>query len=185
MKKFIRFFLGLIGVVAILVFALALYEPTDITITRSILIKAPKQMVFDQFVQFKNWPHWSPWNRLDSSMKTTYYGTDGMPGSGYKWVGDENKVGSGEMKNDGVQGTSMDYELHIFKPMAMDATGTIKVVDTTNGMVKASWSLKKYTPMPFNAMCMFVDFDKILGKDFEDGLNNLKNYIDSSNKSHG
>jgi hypothetical protein len=179
MKKFVRFSLVLIAIVVLAVLVLALIEPTDVIVTRSTVIKAPKEAVFEQIVKFRNWPNWSAWHRIDSTMQLTYSGTEGMPGSGYQWVGDEHMVGTGEFKNTGVNGTNMDYELHLVKPWKMDATGTFKVDDTANGFSKVTWSLKKHTSVPFNAMNIFVKMDKYIGGDFESGLDTMKWYVEN------
>jgi len=180
-KKFFIFLGVLIGVVIVGILVLGLIAPTDITVTRSALIKAPKDSVFDQVVHFKNWPKWSVWYRMDSSIKTTYTGNDGEPGSAYHWIGDEHKVGEGEMKNTGVNDTQMDYELHVLQPFPMDATGMLMVKDNSTGTVKVTWTLKKHTAFPMNAMSMFVDMDKLLGNDFESGLGNLKKIMEINN----
>src|SRR4051812_21427355 len=115
MKKFLRFLVILVAVVAAAVLILALVEPTDVTVMRTTMIKAPKDVVFDQMVHFKNWTNWSPWYEMEPTMKMTYFGTDGQPGSGYHWVGGS-KTGEGEMTNKGVTGTQMDYEMVFKKP---------------------------------------------------------------------
>ncbi len=178
MRKFFIFLAALIGIALAAVLILGAIEPTDIVVSRSILIKAPKDSVFEQIVQFRKWPNWSPWNQLDSTMKMSYIGTDGETGSGYHWVGDEDKVGEGEMKNMAMNGTQMEYELHILKPMQMDATGMLVVKDTTKENVKVTWNLKKHTSFPLNAMGMFINMDKLLGKDFENGLGSMKKYVE-------
>ena len=158
--------------------ALALYEPYDVPVSRSILIKAPKEAVFVQMVQFRNWPNWSPWYKIDSTMKFTYSGTDGQPGSSYTWAGIENKTGAGEMKNTGVEGTTMNFDVLFTKPREGSAHGILKAEDTA-GMTKATWSFSIHTPFPFNAMCAFISMDKLLGGDFESGLSNMKQYVES------
>ena len=178
MKKFIRFVLVLLAIVITLVLITAIVEPKDITVQRSIVIKAPKDSVFAQIVNFKNWTHWSPWYKLDSTMKITYTGTDGQQGSGYQWVGDEKTTGTGNMKNTVVTGTKMDYELHFVVPFEKDAVGYLKADDTA-GMTKATWSITMHYSFPFNAVLAVLKMDKFLGGDFESGLTNLKTYTEA------
>ena len=110
MKKFVRFMVVLILIVIVALTILVFVEPTDVTVTRTTVIKAPKEAVFEQIVNFKNWHNWSPWNKLDGDkMKMDFYGTDGTPGSGYKWVGVQ--TGAGDMKDSAVNGTDMLYNL--------------------------------------------------------------------------
>ena len=110
MKKALRFVLVLLLIVVAAVIILGIIEPTDVQVARNTMIKAPKEAVFEQILYFKNWSNWSPWYKMDSGkMKMTFYGTDGQPGSGYKWEGD--KTGAGDMKDSAVNGTQMDYAL--------------------------------------------------------------------------
>ena len=178
MKKFLRFLVILIIVVVAVVLILALVEPTDITVTRTTMIKAPKEAVFDQMVTFKNWPNWSPWYQMEPTMKITYSGTDGQPGSGYHWEGDDKKTGTGEMKNTAVTGTQMNFDVSFAKPREGAAHGILKADDTA-GMTKATWSFAMHMPFPMNAMGVFMNMDKMLGGDFENGLNNMKKYVES------
>jgi hypothetical protein len=177
MKKFLRFLVILIAVVIAGVLILALVEPTDATVTRTALINAPKNAVFGQIVNFKNWPNWSPWYQMEPTMKITYSGTDGQAGSGYHWVGGE-KTGEGEMTNKAVTGTQMDYDLAFVKPHSGKAQGFIKADDTA-GMTKVTWSVSMHCSFPMNAMLAFMNMDKMLGGDFENGLSNMKKYVES------
>ena len=177
MKKFLRFVVILLVVVIAAVLILGLIEPRDITVMRTAMIKAPKEAVFEQIVKYKNWTNWSPWEKMDSGkMKMTYYGTDGQPGSGYTWEGV--KTGAGDMKDSAVSGTQMTYVLTFTKPREGTAWGYLKADDSA-GMTKATWTCSMHFPYPMNAMCLFMNMDKMLGGDFESGLNNMKAYVES------
>ena len=177
MKKFLRFVVILLVVVIAAVLILGLVEPRDITVMRTVMIKAPKEVVFEQIVKYKNWTNWSPWEKMDSGkMKMTYYGTDGQPGSGYTWEGV--KTGAGDMKDSAVSGTQMTYVLTFTKPREGTAWGYLKADDSA-GMTKATWTCSMHFPYPMNAMCLFMNMDKMLGGDFEAGLNNMKAYVES------
>ena len=52
--------------------------------------------MFTQLEDFKAWPHWSPWEKLDPSAKKAYEGPDKGVGAKYSWQGNS-KVGSGRM----------------------------------------------------------------------------------------
>ena len=178
MRKFMLFVVVLLAVVVGVILALGIYEPKDITITRTTLIKAQKDVVFEQIVKFKNWTNWSPWYRIDSgNMKMTYYGTDGQPGSGYTWDGSD-KTGAGDMRDSALNGTQMTYHLTYTNPDRKDAWGDLIAVDTA-GMTKVTWTCHIHFPFPFNAVLSRLDMDKMLGGDFESGLSNMKVYMES------
>lgn len=178
--KFLRFLLILIGIFIVIVLVLGLIEPKDVTITRSTVINAPKAVVFEQIVKFKNWPHWSPWYEMEPTVQMEYFGTDGEPGSGYKWKGDAKKTGEGEMTNKGVTADEMNFGVHFIKPMDGKGDGTFTVTDTAGG-TKVTWKLVSHMKYPFNALQLFMNMDKMVGKDFERGLQLMKQYCESHN----
>jgi hypothetical protein len=182
MKKFFIFLGVLVGIVLIAVLIIGAIEPTDIKVSRSVLIKSQKEIVFDQMVNFKNWVHWSPWYKMDSAkMKITYTGTDGQVGSGYSWTGSE-KTGAGSMKNLSVNGTEMNFQVDFTQPDNRTAQGMLSAVDT-GGITKATWTFAMHMPYPMNAMCIFMNMDRMLGGDFENGLANMKQYVEANAQS--
>jgi hypothetical protein len=179
MKKFIRFVIVLVLILVAAILILGVIEPTNVVVVRTTVIKAPKDVVFEQISKFHNWPNWSPWYRMDSSVKLNYFGSDGQPGSGYTWEGNQ-KVGSGEMRDSNINGTQMTYAFKMIKPYKKSANGYFNAEDTA-GMTKVTWSMTAHMPYPMNAMDAFMNMDKLLGGDFESGLNNLKQYVESHN----
>lgn len=180
MKKFLAFLGILILIIIVAVIVLGLIEPKDVTIQRSTTIKADKGYVYDQVSKFHNWPHWSPWFAADSTIQITYQGEDGQPGSSYHWVGDEKKTGEGNMENTGVKDGEMDYKVSFIKPFKSEATGMLKTEDAGNGETKVTWTMHSHMNFPMNAMLAFMSMDKMVGKDFEHGLANLKAYSEAN-----
>ena len=172
-QKFIRFVFILAAVVIGALLIVGATQPRSITASRSILINAPKDSVFTQMVHFKNWPNWSPWSRLDTSMKNEFTGVDGQPGSVYHWMGDERKTGEAEITNMKVTGTEMQFSFKLIKPEAPGATGTLSAVDTVGG-TKATISFTNHYDYPWNAIIIFTNLDKLMSKDLENAMKNLK-----------
>ena len=177
MKKFLRFIGILLLILILIVVILGLIGPKEVTVERSIVINAPRAAVWDQMVNFKNGPNWDPWYRVDSTAARNYFGTDGQPGSGYSWVG--KKMGEGNMKNTGVEGDKMNYSLHFDKPFKADATGFYAVTDQ-GGAVKVTWNYHQQLSFIMSAMQPIMSMDKMLGTQFDSGLNNLKRYVENS-----
>ena len=172
-QKFIRFIFILAGIVIGALLIVGALQPRSITASRSIIINAPKDSVFTQMVYFKNWPKWSPWSRMDTSMKNEFTGNDGQPGSIYHWTGDERKTGEAEITNTKVTGTELQFSFRLIKPEAPLATGALSAVDTAGG-TKATISFTNHYDYPWNAMIIFTDLDKMMSKDLENAMKNLK-----------
>jgi len=175
MKKLIRFIAIFLGVIILGLLMAAIFEPNDVVVTRTILIKAPKDVVFEQIVKFRNWPHWSPFYELDTTATYIYNGTDGTEGSSYSWVSKKRDVGAGTMTNTGVTGTTMNFHVDFEKPFKNSAQGYIKVSDSAN-MTKVTWTFTTHVPFPLNAMQAFpfLSMNKMVGNSFDHGLEKMK-----------
>jgi len=181
MNKILLFLFLLILVIGISAGILVLVEPVDVKVTRCIIINSARDSVAKQVMQFKNWPNWSPWNMKDTSVRLNFSGTDGQAGSGYHWVDDELRAGEGELKNNAVSDSTLEYDLHLIKPADVQASGLIQIDKVSKGVLKVTWVLNKHTPRPLNALHLFVNIDKMMGGDFESGLSNLKKYVEARN----
>ena len=107
-------------------------------------------------------------------MKTTIEGTDGEEGAVSKWVGDPKLTGEGEMTNTGIKDSEeITYHLHFIKPWESESDGYIRLADAEGG-TKVSWGFYGKNPFPWNIMMLFMNMDKMIGKDFERGLEKLK-----------
>lgn len=175
MKRFFKILGIIFGILIVVFFVLAFTQPKEAQVVRTRTWKARQPVVFDQIVRFRNWPHWSPWVELEPTVKITYEGVDGQPGSSYTWLGDE--TGAGKMTNTGVEVDKMKFDLDFIKPWEGHSRGSIKVEALQTGEVKVTWEMNLTASFPFNAFNFM--FDRTIGKDFERGLENLELYTNA------
>src|SRR6188768_836956 len=87
-----------IGIVIVallgLLLVISLFLPGTMHVERSVTINAPARVVFDQVNTVKNWEQWSPWLKMDSTMKRTYFGPASGTGAGYSWTSKEMQSGT-------------------------------------------------------------------------------------------
>lgn len=169
--------LGIIGLVLIVAIAgiliYALTKPNDFQIQRSTTIKAPPDKIFGLIDDFHQWRAWSPYEKMDPAMTRTYGGAEKGRGAVYEWSG-SGKVGQGRMEiTDAPKPDKVLIKLDFLKPFEGHNVAEFKLVpdgDTT----QVTWTMRG--PMPFVAKVMstFFNMDQMIGKDFEDGLANLK-----------
>ncbi len=170
--------LKIIGVIVlvllVLLIILGLVAPKKYLVERSVMVNAPPALVFKQVQYWKNWQAWSPWAAMDTAMQVTYTGTDGEVGSAYQWIGDPDKTGKGEISNTGLKpGEQIDYHLNFMEPWESESDGYLKVA-AVGESTQVTWGMFGKTPFPWNIMNLFMSMDKMLGKDFEHGLQLLK-----------
>src|SRR5215471_581457 len=88
---------GIAVVVVLAAFAvLIVTRPGEFKISRSRNMAASPDVVFAYVSDFHKWQEWSPWEKLDPSMKKDFSGSASGIGSVYSWVGND-KVGEGRM----------------------------------------------------------------------------------------
>ena len=163
-------------VVVVLIAAILVYaatKPDEFRVQRATSVKAPAEKIFALIDDFHRWDSWSPWEKMDPAMKRTYSGAANGKGAVYAWQGNS-KVGEGRMEiADTSPPSKVTIKLDFIKPIEGHNTAEFTLEprgDSTN----VTWSM--YGPSPYIAKIMgiFVSMDKMIGKEFETGLANLK-----------
>lgn len=165
--------LAIVLVVAIAVLAgVIAARPSELRITRSRIVAAPPTAVHAYVNDFHNWPQWSPWEKLDPSMKREITGSPAGPGAVYYWSGNS-EVGEGRMTiTDSNPPQSVTIRLEFLKPFA--ATNMTQFELTPSGAgTQVTWSMTGHHNFISKAFGLFMNMDKIVGADFEKGLANL------------
>lgn len=158
-------------IAAILIYAST--KPDNFTVERSALINAAPEKVFAQINDLHLWQAWSAWERKDPNMKKTHSGAASGVGAIYAWEGNGN-VGKGSMTiTESVPNQKVQIKLDFISPFEGHNMADM-VLQTQGNSTQVSW--KMYGPMAFvpKVMGVFFDMDKMIGKDFEDSLANLK-----------
>ena len=171
--------IGIILLVLVLVVVvLGLFAPKTYSVERTVVIDAPKDLVFRHIKYWKNWQEWSPWAAQDTSMKVTVEGQDGQPGSKYVWSGDPDITGTGEMTNTGItENEEITYDLHFMEPWESHSQGYVRLSEVDDS-TQVAWGFYGEYPFPWNIMLLFTSMDKMIGPDFERGLDSLKAMVE-------
>jgi uncharacterized protein YndB with AHSA1/START domain len=163
-------------VVAVLiagVLVVAALRPDDFSVQRSASIKAPPDRIYPMLVDFRQWPSWSPWEKLDPTMTRTLGGAASGPGASYAWSG-SGKVGAGRMEIlDATAPAKVSIKLDFIKPFEGHNVTDFTLVPKGE-QTEVTWLMHGPAPFVSKLMGLFVDMDKMIGKDFEAGLANLK-----------
>ncbi|HEX3627114.1 MAG TPA: SRPBCC family protein [Verrucomicrobiae bacterium] len=147
-------------------------RPSNFRITRTGRISAPAGLVFENVNDLHNWEAWSPWAKMDPNAKSTFAGPAAGPGSSMEWAGN-NKVGAGRMTiaesrpNDAIR-----IKLEFFKPFK--ATNLAEFTFKPEGdQTVVTWSMSGKNNFMGKAIGLFMNCDKMIGGQFEQGLANL------------
>lgn len=173
--------IGIILLVVVLaVVAIGLVTPKDYDIKREVVINASNDVVFNTVSHYSEFPKWSPWQELDPNMKTNLEGTDGTVGAKYSWEGND-KVGSGSMTITKVEpGKLVEQDLHFLKPFE-SRSNTYLMIEEVDGGQKVTWGMKGESPFVSRIfMTLMGGMDKMVGADYEKGLNKLKTLCEAA-----
>lgn len=158
-------------VAAVLLFAAT--RPDSFRVQRSTSIKAPAEKIFPLIADFHAWGAWSPWEKLDPTMKRTHSGAPSGKGAVYAWDGN-NEVGAGRMEIAEVSTPSrLSIKLDFSRPMEGHNTAEFTLVPKGDAS-ELTWAMFGPNPYLSKLIGLFLDMDKMIGKDFETGLANLK-----------
>ncbi len=165
----------LVLILIVIILILGLIAPRKYYVERSVTINAPVELVFNHIKYWRQWQAWSPWATKDSTIRVTIEGVDGEEGSVYKWKGNPKTTGSGEMINTGLTNMEeLNYKIKFKEPWESEAEGYIRVVKQ-DAATKVTWAFFGDSRFPENVFLLFMNMDKAVGKDFEEGLMLLKN----------
>jgi uncharacterized protein YndB with AHSA1/START domain len=151
---------------------LAAFRPDSFRIERSVAIAAPPEKVYAQLADFRAWSRWSPWEKKDPALRRNFSGAPQGVGAAYAWESD--KVGHGRMEiAEARVATDVRIKIDFVKPFEAH-----NVVDFTlrpqGGKTVVRWAMHGPNTYLGKLMGIFMDMDRVIGRDFEDGLAALK-----------
>jgi uncharacterized protein YndB with AHSA1/START domain len=162
-----------LAIAVAVVLILAATKPDTFSVRRAATVKAPPERIFPLINDFHQWGTWSPYEHKDPAMKRTYSGADSGKGAVYAWDGNKN-VGSGRMEIlEASMPSKIVIKLDFFTPFEGHNTAEFTMLpqgDVTN----LTWLMHGPAPFMSKLMQVFINIDKMIGKDFEAGLANIK-----------
>ena len=172
----------IVGIFLIFVAALLGYaatKPNTFCVQRTASINAPAEKIFTLISDFRRWLSWSPWEKLDPQLKRTYSGPADGRGAVYEWEGNK-KVGTGRMEiTEAALPSKIQIKLDFLKPFEAHNTAEF-TLETRGNSTNVTWVMHGRQPFLFKVMTTFLNMEKMIGKDFETGLANLKNITEKA-----
>ena len=160
-----------IGVAGVLVAAAV--QPDHFQVKRSATIDAPPDRIYALISDFHRWRSWSPYEKLDPGMRRTYSGAEHGVGSVYEWAGNS-KAGQGRMEiTRAPRASEVAIRLDFVKPIAAHNVATF-TFEPRGDATTVTWTMDGPTPYVGKIIHLFVDMDRLVGRDFETGLANLR-----------
>ena len=162
-----------LAILIAVVVVLAAMRPDTFRVQRSIDINAPADKIFPLINDYRNWGSWSPYEHVDPDMQRTFSGPPSGRGSVYEWRGNKN-IGHGRMEIlDTVPPSKVVIKLDFFSPFEAHNLAEFTMQPKGNA-TNVTWAM--HGPVPFMAKIihMFMNMDRMVGGQFQQGLVSMK-----------
>ena len=160
-----------VAVLALLAFAST--RPDAFRVERRLRLAAPAERLWPLVGELRGFNRWNPYERKDPLIKGQYTGEASGIGSRYAW--ESGKVGTGSLEITGQQpGRAVQMKLDFVKPFEAHNQAEFALEPTADGATEVSWRMHGPANFMSKLIGVFMDMDKMVGRDFEDGLQNLR-----------
>lgn len=175
MNTIMTILLVMAGIIALLLI-IALFMKREHTVSREIIIHAPRQKVFDYLKLLKNQDEFNTGAMTDPDRNRTFKGTDGTVGYIYAWNGNKN-AGEGEKEIMNImEGRRIEMEIRFIKPMVTSASIVMEMESLSDDQTKVIWSNSGTLKYPVNILIPMMERHVV--KDMDISLSTLKNILE-------
>ncbi len=162
-----------------LILIIPLFIKKEYAVVKEILINKPTFWVFNYIKMMRNQDNFSVWASIDPDMKKEMKGLDGTVGCISSWESTHKNVGCGEQEILKItENERIDYELRFLKPFKSISQAYFITESVTDHKTTVKWGFDGKMNYPMNLMLLFMNMEKMIGKDFENGLSKLKTLLE-------
>lgn len=150
---------------------------SEMFVEKKITINQSLPKLFDYLKMVKSQEDFSVWNRADPNKNVSSEGTDGTVGFVYRWDSTQKNVGAGSQTITEIEkNTSISYTLQFERPMKSVGYSKFQFKEISPQETEVSWSFK--SPLKFPMSLFKGKFQKMIGKDLEKSMENLKQFTE-------
>jgi len=164
------------AVLVLVILAVALFavtKPNILKVQRSITIAVPPEKVFALINDLHIWKDWNREDKEDPAMTRIYGGPSSGVGASCEWDGKGN-TGKGRMRiTESQPPERVAVQVDLVKPFESHNLNVFSVASSGTATV-VTWTWQGQNLYFMKMMSIFVNMDKMIGKHFESGLQNLK-----------
>jgi len=170
MRLISRLLLALSALIVIMAIA-SFFLPQKQQVERSVNVSAPAASIYPYLANPKMFSEWSPWSKIDPNMKVEYVGASSGKGAGMTWQSDQQSVGTGSW----TIVKAIDVEMDFGDQGLATSFFTLK---STENNTQVTWGFETDAGMNPLMRWMGLLMDKMVGSEYEKGLNELKKLIE-------
>lgn len=174
--KFLKWLgISLLSLIALLLI-IALFLPSNFHVERSVEIDKPLNIIFKTAVDMNQRAKWDPWLEMEPNAEINVQMTPKIIGSGYTWKGEI--IGEGKITiQEFIPNELIKSKIEFIEPQSMESDVIWSFNEADNGTI-ITWAFEGTLSYPIEKWSgLFMD--KFMGPQFEKGLNNFKNLVES------
>ena len=173
MLKILAYVAGALAVAILAILGYAATLPDSFRIARSTNIKAPAEKIFPLIDDLHGFNTWNPFLKKDPATRVTYSGPASGTGARNAWDG-SGQTGAGEMEIvSSSPSSNVTLKLHIIRPFET-VNQVVFTLEPKGGTTTVTWAMTGQNAFIGKVIGVFMNVDRMVGGDFENGLADLK-----------
>jgi hypothetical protein len=168
--------LALAGVAGVV--TAAHFQPDICRLQRSARIKATPDTIYPLINNLHAFNSWNPFARKDPKMTSSYEGPAEGPGAIQNFRGSRSGEGSIEIIGN-RPASEVTMQLNMVRPMRAQNLVTFTLTPA-GGTTEVTWTMEGKTPFAAKILHLLFSMEKMVGKEFEAGLANLKSIAEQT-----
>ncbi|KWT64210.1 hypothetical protein APY04_3474 [Hyphomicrobium sulfonivorans] len=151
---------------------IAARRPDEFYAARSMAIAAPASHLHGLISNLQQMNRWNPYALSETRGTGHYSGPDAGPGATYHFAGNN---GTGALSVTDSAPDKIGMRLRMTKPMSVDnrVEFTLRPAPADN-VTEVTWAMSGKQSLVGKIFSLFVDCDRMLARDFDRGLTDLK-----------
>ena len=172
---YIALFLAiLVGVIVVA----ASRRPDNFRFARTARIAASPERLFPLIADLRQMNTWNPYALRDTSGTGSYSGPVSGKGARHDFAGPKSGTGHIEIME---ANPNANVAMRLFMTKPMNADNRVDFTLKPEGhLTEVTWAMTGQQPLMAKIMTLFIDCDKMVGKDFDEGLANLKAKVEAA-----
>jgi hypothetical protein len=160
-----------VAIGALLIYAAT--RPDTFRVQRSASVRASADKIHPLINDLHQFNTWNPYEKKDPNIRGSYRGPQAGPGAGYDFQGNKD-VGRGSIEIvDSAAPDKVTMKLDMIEPF--EGHNIVEFTLAPRGdTTEVTWSMHGPSPFLSKLVGIFLNMDKMIGRDFEAGLDTLK-----------
>lgn len=176
--------LGLLLVLALVLVGVAFVLPDRVHVERAATIARPQSQIYLLLSNLRRFNEWSPWYAKDPAARYTFSGPEQGVGAKLAWSSQLPELSDGSQT---ITALKPDESVSLLLDFGAQgkSNATFRLA-TVSGETRVTWSLDSELPLHLDSRFgwnvvgryMGLFMDRLVGRDFESGLANLRELAD-------